>query len=160
MAMGARVLTVGPGGEREIELEEFYVDYYETALQPGEIVVEIIIPLPAAETVGLYTRFIKSRAEHRPLVGVAVVARAVGAECREARITVGASALIPTRVRRAEEFLQGKAVTADVLREMAAMAASDVSVVSDFRGDEDYRRDMIRVVVARTAATVFNVPLY
>jgi CO/xanthine dehydrogenase FAD-binding subunit len=45
------------------------------------------------------------------------------------------------------------------LLEMAEMAAGDVSVVSDFRGDEAYRRDMIRVVLARTAATVFSVSL-
>lgn len=159
MAMGARALIIGPDGEREIELQDFFVDYYETALRPAEIVVQIQIPVPAAGAAGLYTRFVKTRAEHRPLVGVAVIARAVGGECRDARITVGASTLIPTRVHRAEEFLEGKMVTPDVLREMAEMAASDVSVVSDIRGDEAYRRDMIRVVLARTAATLFNVTL-
>ena len=72
---------------------------------------------------------------------------------------MGASTLIPTRVHRAEQFMKGKAVTPHLLLEMAEMAAADVSVVSDFRGDEAYRRDMIRVVLARTAATVFSVSL-
>ena len=159
MAMEARVLTIGPDGEREIELEDFYVDYYETALRPAEIVVEVRVPVPPEGTTGLYTRFVKTLAEHRPLVGVGVVARAVAGECREVRITVGASTPIPTRAHRAEEFLDGKAITPETLRDMATVAAGEVSVVSDFRGDEDYRRDMIRVVVARTAATLFNVPL-
>jgi carbon-monoxide dehydrogenase medium subunit len=159
MAMGARVLTVGPEGDREIELEDFFVDYYETALRPAEIVIEIRIPVPPAGAAGLYTRFVKNRAAHRPLVGVAIMARIVRGECREARITVGASTPIPTRAHHAEEFLNGKAVTSDVLREMAEMAARDVPVVSDFRGDEEYRRAMIRVVLARTASTLFSVPL-
>ena len=58
-----------------------------------------------------------------------------------------------------EEFLDGKAITPETLRDMATVAAGEVSVVSDFRGDEAYRRDMIRVVLARTAAPLFNVPL-
>jgi carbon-monoxide dehydrogenase medium subunit len=63
---------------------------------------------------------------------------------------------IPTRVRRAEQFLEGKSITREVLEEAAAIAAADLEPVSDFRGSADYRREMIRTVVRRTAAKVFD----
>jgi carbon-monoxide dehydrogenase medium subunit len=155
MALDARVMTVGPDGERAIALENFYIDYYETALRPGEVVTEIQVP-PLDNAVGAYTRFLRTPAEHRPLVGLAVVARREGAVCREARITIGASTPFPVRVKRAEQFLEGRKVTAEVVAQAAAIAAQDITPLSDFRGTEDYRREMVRVVLRRTAASVFG----
>jgi carbon-monoxide dehydrogenase medium subunit len=152
IALRARVSVVGGQGERTIELDEFFTDYYQTALQPDEVVTEIQVPPMAAGAKGAYTRFLRTPAEHRPLVSVAVVARGN----REVRIAIGASVPVPTRARRAEQFLEGRNVTRDVLEEAAAIAAADVEPVSDFRGSAQYRRDMIRTVVRRTAATVFG----
>jgi carbon-monoxide dehydrogenase medium subunit len=152
IALRARVLVVGGKGERTIELDEFFTDYYQTALQPDEVLTEIQVPPMAADAKGAYTRFLRTPAEHRPLVSVAVVAR----RNREVRIAIGASVPVPTRARRAEQFLEGKTVTLEVLEEAAAIAAADVEPVSDFRGSAEYRRDMIRTVVRRTAATVFG----
>jgi carbon-monoxide dehydrogenase medium subunit len=152
IALRARVSVVGSKGERTIELDDFFTDYYQTALQPDEVVTEIRVPPMAADAKGAYTRFLRTPAEHRPLVSVAVVAR----RNREVRIAIGASVPVPTRARRAEQFLEGKTVTRDVLEEAAAIAAAEVEPVSDFRGSAEYRRDMIRTVVRRTAATVFD----
>lgn len=152
IALRARVSVVGSKGERTIELDDFFTDYYQTALQPDEVVTEIQVPPMAADAKGAYTRFLRTPAEHRPLVSVAIVVRGN----REARIAIGASVPVPTRARRAEQFLEGKTVTLEVLEEAAAIAAADVEPVSDFRGSAEYRRDMIRTVVRRTAATVFG----
>jgi len=148
LALGAEVRTVGPGGERSIGLDELFTDYYTTALEPAEVVTEIRLPPMAADAKGAYTRFLRTAAEHRPLVNVAVVARK-GA----LRIAIGASVPIPVRARRAEQFLEGKAVTPDALDEAAAIAAADVTPLSDFRGAADYRREMIRIVTRRTLTT-------
>jgi carbon-monoxide dehydrogenase medium subunit len=156
MALGARVRVVGPNGGRMIPLEELYIDYYQTALEPSEVVTEIQVPPMAADAKGAYTRFRKTPAEHRPLVSVAVVARASGDACREARIVIGASVPIPVRARRAEQFLEGKPITREVLEEAACIVAADVEPVSDFRGSAEYRREMIRVVFRRTAASLIN----
>jgi carbon-monoxide dehydrogenase medium subunit len=146
------VRVIGPNGERSIEVDEFFTDYYQTALEPNEVLTEIQIPPLAADAKGAYTRFLRTPAEHRPLVSVAVVARRNG----EVRIAIGASVPVPTRARRAEQFLEGKKITREVVEEAASIAAADVEPVSDFRGSADYRRDMIRTVVRRTLATVFD----
>src|SRR5262249_6925435 len=143
MALGARVVAVGPKDERIIELDQFFTDYYETALQSHEVVTEIQVPPLPADATGVYTRFLRTPAEHRPLIGFAVVARRDGAVCSGIRITIGASTPTPGHARRAEEFLEGKCVTRDVLEEAAGIAAADISPVSDFRGSAEYRREMV-----------------
>ncbi|GAB7547255.1 FAD binding domain-containing protein [Cupriavidus sp. 8B] len=156
MALQAQVVLAGRNGERVLEMEAFLVDYYTTALDPDEIVTEIRIPAPAPDAVGHYARFLRTAAEHRPLASVALLARRAGVTCIEARLAVGASTPIPARLRRAEAFLAGKAVTPDVAAEAADIVAADIDPVSDMRGNADYRREMVRAVARRSIATLFG----
>jgi carbon-monoxide dehydrogenase medium subunit len=57
LALESRVLVMGKEGEREIPLESFFQDYFETALESSEVLKEIIIPIPPAGAGGTYTRF-------------------------------------------------------------------------------------------------------
>jgi len=159
MALDAKVVLGSARGERVLSIEEFLVDYYVTALEPDEMVVEIRVPPLAADSSGVYSRFLRTAAEHRPLASVAFVARRDGALCREARIAVGASTPIPTRLRRAEAFLEGRKVTSDIAAEVADIVASDIEPVSDARGSAEFRRDMVRVVARRTVAELFGIDL-
>lgn len=156
MALGAELRTVGPSGERTIPLSEFFTDYYATALEPSEVVTEIRVPPMPADAKGVYTRFLRTAAEHRPLVNVAVVVRRQGQICTDARIAVGASVPIPLRIGRAEKFLKNKTVNPETLDEAAAITAQDITPVSDFRGSAEYRREMVRVVARRTLAEAFD----
>lgn len=158
MALDAQVVVQGTGGERVLGIEDFLVDYYTTALAPGEVLTEIRIPPLPANTSGLYTRFLRTAAEHRPLASVALVARHSGAVCHEARLAVGASTPIALRLRRAEAFLQGKTVTLEVAAEAANIVATDIEPVSDSRGEGEYRRDMVRIVARRSMAELFGLP--
>ena len=156
MALGAQVVLGSSRGERVLSVEEFLVDYYVTALEPDEIVVEIRVPPLAAGTDGVYSRFLRTAAEHRPLASVAFVARHDGLLCREARIAVGASTPTPIRLRRAEAFLEGRTVDERAVHEVADIVAADIEPVSDARGSADFRRDMVRVVARRTVAELFG----
>lgn len=159
MALDAQVVLASARGERVLSIEEFLVDYYVTALATDEIVLEIRVPPLAAGTAGVYTRFLRTAAEHRPLASVAFVARREGAVCSQARIVVGASTPIPKRLRRAEAFLEGRAVTPGVAAEAADMVAQDIEPVSDLRGSADFRREMVRVIARRTVAELFGLSI-
>ncbi|WP_042877850.1 FAD binding domain-containing protein [Cupriavidus necator] len=156
MALGAQIVVSGGNGERVIDIEDFLVDYYVTALAPDEVVTQIRLPAPDAGADGRYARFLRTAAEHRPLASVALAVRREGTFCVEARLAVGASTPIPARLRRAEALLSGKAVTADLAEEAAAIVAADINAVSDMRGSESYRREMVRVVARRTIAELFG----
>ena len=155
MALGAKVTVTAQGGERDIALEDFFTDYYQTALRQDEVLTDIHIP-PLRQRRGAYTRFVRTKAEHRPLVGLAVTARCEGNICHDACITVGASTPIPTRAKLTEQFLQGKSIRADVLDEAAAIAVGEISLLSDFRGSADYRGIIVKVVLKRTIAKLFG----
>jgi carbon-monoxide dehydrogenase medium subunit len=89
-------------------------------------------------------------------VNFSVMTRRSGQTCKEARLVVGASTAIPTRARRAEIFLAGKSITADIAAEAADIVAADIEPLSDQRGSADYRRDMVRVVARRSILGLFG----
>ena len=158
MALDAQVVIAKASGERVMGIEEFLVDYYVTAIEPDEVLVEIRLPVPVPGASGSYVRFLRTAAEHRPLVNVSLHARRNGVQCQAARLVVGASVPVSRRLRRAEEFLAGKTITLDVAQEAANMVAADIEPLSDSRGSADYRRDMVRVVTRRTIADLFGLP--
>lgn len=158
IALDAQVVLDGAHGERVLTLQEFLVDYYQTALQPDELVREIRVPPPVAGATGHYTRFLRTAAEHRPLVNVAIALRRQAGCGHAVRLVTGASTPIPTRATRAEQYLEGRVVTPEVAAQAAALVAADIEPLSDQRGSADYRRDMVRVTTQRSIAAVFGLP--
>ena len=153
MALDAQLVLRSAAGERMLPISDFLIDYYTTALAPGEILAEIRIP-PPRFPLGYHARFHRTAAEHRPMVNMAVAMACDGDVVQEVRLVVGASTTIPTRVVAAELYLQGRTVTDAVAREAADMVAAGVEPVSDIRGSGEFRRDMIRVVARRTILRV------
>ncbi|CAM5335020.1 FAD binding domain-containing protein [Eoetvoesiella caeni] len=156
LALDASVVLGSTRGERTMPLDEFIVDYFETALEPDEVLLEIRVPPLAQGTGAVYSRFLRTAAEHRPLVSVAFVAHRDGTVCRDARIAVGATTPIPTRLRQVEAFLEGRSVTPAVAAEAADMVAQGIEPLSDSRGDETYRRNMVRAVARRSISELFE----
>jgi carbon-monoxide dehydrogenase medium subunit len=149
MALDASLVLSGAHGDRVLSIADFLIDYYTTALAPDEIVSEIRVPPPKFD-VGYHARFLRTAAEHRPLVNLAVTVKRDGDIVREVRLVVGATTTVPTRVREAEIFLEGKAITNTVAAQAADIVAAGIQPISDIRGSEAFRRDMVRVVARRT----------
>lgn len=152
LALGGSVKTYREGRERTIPLEEFFVDFYETVLEPGEILTEVRVPPPPKKAGMVYTRFTATPAEDRPLLGIGVVLTLSGkGACQDVRIAIGASTPVPVRARKAEEFLKGKKPSDEVLTEAGRLASEEVPrVIDDFRGSAGYRREIIGVILKRT----------
>ncbi len=155
MALNADVVLSSARGNRILKVEDFVVDYYVTALEPDELVSEIRIP-PSAFNAGYHARFLRTAAEHRPLVNLAVSLNKQGDVCEDVRMVVGAATATPTRLRKAEGFLKGKTVTQRVANDAAELAATEVDPISDIRGNADFRREMVRVVCRRTLDGLFD----
>jgi carbon-monoxide dehydrogenase medium subunit len=155
MALGAEIVLSSAKGNRVLKVEDFVLDYFVTALAVGELVSEIRVP-PSSFNAGYHARFLRTAAEHRPLVNLAVSMKKSGDVCEDARLVAGASTVKPTRLRQAENFLKGKAVTPRVAAESADIGASEVEPISDLRGSAEFRREMLRVVARRTIAQLFG----
>ena len=148
VALGARVRVQRGGDEREIELDHFFRGYYENALELGDLLVEVIVPPLPRNGAALYSRFITTPAEGRPLTAVAL--RAVGQGVwTEVRLALGAVVPAPARTSEAERFLTRRKLTPDVLAEAAELAVRDLDPIDDFRSSGAYRRDVTRVITRR-----------
>lgn len=158
MALDAYVVIQGHQGQRRLSIQDFLIDYYTTALEPGELVIDIRVPPPTEDERGHYARHLRTAAEHRPLVSVAAWVRQRENACTSARLVVGASTVVPTRIPRAEEFLMSHSPTAATVAEAAEIIAADISPISDSRGSEEYRREIVRITAKRSLTHIFDLP--
>lgn len=152
VALGARVRLHGHGGSRELALEDFLVGYYETRLEPDEIISEIRLPAPRPHTGAAYTKFVTRGAMDMCLLGAAASLELDPRDgvCRAARLAVGNMGAGPLRAGAAEAALVGERLTPDVIRRAAGLAARGLSPVNDTRGSAEYRLAMAPVAAART----------
>ncbi len=151
IALGARVRLQSRQGTRELPLEDFLVDYYETARQPGEVLTHVIVPPQSARSGAVYLKYLPRTEDDYATVSVAalLVLDADGVTCRDARIALGAVGPTILRARAAEDMLRGRAVTADAMRAAAASVKPAVDPATDYRGSAEYKRDMAEVFTRR-----------
>lgn len=150
LAYDAAVKLLGPEGERELPIAEFFTGYKETALKPGELVTHILIPAPLPNTGSAATKLTRRKAVDIGIVGSA--ARIVcddNGVCTIARIALLASAPIPLRIYRAEDFLTGRILTEEVINQ-AGLLAYEKAQPKTWRTNEEYSRDMVKVIVPQT----------
>jgi carbon-monoxide dehydrogenase medium subunit len=153
LTLGARVRVVGRAGERWVAIADFFRGYYETAVEPGELVAEVDVPAPPADARAAYAKHTALSADDWPAVGIAVFYRVTGGRIAEARVAVSAATEYPVRVAGAEAALNGTTPSAEVFARAAESAAAEVTPVSDLRGSAGYKREMVRVHTRRALAS-------
>ena len=134
LALGGTVVLQGPGGRREVPVTEFWTGFFETAMSPDELVVELRVPRTGSLGWG-YEKFTR-RANDWPIVAAAAV------DGRVALANMGGAVL---RATATEEALAAGASIADA----AALADQGTSPVADMHADADYRRHLARLLTRR-----------
>ncbi|MEO7422216.1 MAG: xanthine dehydrogenase family protein subunit M [Ornithinibacter sp.] len=145
LALGAELVITGPGGERTVSADDFFVDLFETAVGEGELLTSIRIPKHTGWG-SRYEKFV--RVSHQwSIVAVAATVRVEGGMIQEARIGLTNMGSTPLRARGVEEALVGKAM--DDVPAACAGAAEGTNPPSDLNGDSDYRRHLAGVLTRR-----------
>jgi len=148
IALGASVTIVGPAGERTLPLDKLYSGYLETTLGPSELIAEVTVPAQGSRRAA-YLKCTTRSADDWPALGVAVALDTDGAVVRDARIVIGAATDTPTRLAKAEEVLRGARADDAVLRRAGEAAAAEAAVIGDQHGSAAYKRELLRVYLAR-----------
>jgi carbon-monoxide dehydrogenase medium subunit len=150
LALRATAVAQGPNGRREIPLTEFFTDFYETALQPDEILTEVIVPEASKHAKQSYIKYVTRSSEDRPCLGAcAWVDFGPDGVCRELRVTLGAVAGTPQEFGEAEAWARGQNLGPDLIRQIATHYAENIDPLSDMRGSAWYRKQMAEVFVRR-----------
>lgn len=148
LALDARVRIVGPGQDRWVPMDEFFVDLYTTALGAADLLAQIQVPPIPPGARAAYVKYCL-RAMDPAIVGVAAVLVVEDGLCREARIGINGAATVPIRTSAAEEALKGRPLDQAILNEAAALAQEQARPMSDSHASAEYRRKMVGVFVKR-----------
>jgi carbon-monoxide dehydrogenase medium subunit len=143
LALGGEVEASGPSGKRTIKADDFFVDLYETALRPGEMLTAIRVPAASAETRTGFAELARRHGDYA-IVGLAATARAKGkglADVRLAFFGVGNTAL---RARKAEAALESGDVD-------AAVAELDLAPHDDIQATGPEKKHLAGVLLRRVA---------
>lgn len=142
---GAEVELVGPDGLRRLAVADYLVDWYETALEPGEIVTAIELPA-GGDGPSVYRKLARTPGDYAT-VSVACARDGAGSEAR-VRVAVGACGPAPIRDRDAEAALAGRLHDPDAIAAFCATLAEQADPIDDVRGSAAYRLKLIPRMVA------------
>jgi carbon-monoxide dehydrogenase medium subunit len=146
---GARVRLVGPAGEREMAAEQFFTGPRQTVLQPGEVLVEILVPSQPAHSGASYQRFSRRKGAALAVASVAARVQLKGGKITGARISLGAVAPVPMLATRTIALLEGEAPTEALFALAAATSADEALPITDLRGSAGFRRELVSVLARR-----------
>ena len=149
LVLDARVCVASTRGERTVPLREFFVDYYETALHPDELITRIEIPALPPGSGAAYVKFLPQTHDDYATVAAAARVGLRDGHIGEARIALIAAGPTPLRAAAAEAALRGQRPSPRLAADAAALVADEVEPVADFRGSEAFKRDMAVVMVRR-----------
>jgi CO/xanthine dehydrogenase FAD-binding subunit len=157
IALNASLKLIGPGGERQVPVEDFFTGPKQTVLKADEILTVITIPKPEAGSSGCYLKLMRRHAMDLALVGVAACLKVDGNKvCTEARIALGAVAPTPIRVPEVETLLVNKVIGEAVVAEAAKIAGMQCRPISDIRASLEYRCSMVEVLTRRAVMEAFK----
>lgn len=142
-ALGARVTIAGPDGERSAPVEALYAGYLENTLKPNELITRLEVPALGARRAA-YLKCTTRSADDWPALGMAVVL-----DGDEARVVISAATDRPTRLLAAEKILKGDLFEPRNLERAGEAAAEEAHIESDLHGSAAYKRQLIRVYLAR-----------
>jgi carbon-monoxide dehydrogenase medium subunit len=152
-ALGATITATGKDGERQFAADEFFVDVFTTALQPGELVTSVSVP--ATQAAGLGAVYLKHRhpASSYAVVGVAA-AVAVNGSVSQARLVVGGATARPVTVDAVSAALVGQPPEEGAITAAAdAVRGSLDSPIGDTYASGEYRVQLATVMARRALTT-------
>lgn len=152
VVFGASVTMAGPGGRREVAVADLATGPGRTVLAPGELLVSVSVPRPAAGSGSAYVRLEYRQAMEIAVVGAAVLVTVDGGRIADARIALTAVAPTIVRATAAEAALQGAMIEAIDGTAVGAHVADAARPIGDVRASEEYRRAMVAVVARRALA--------
>jgi len=153
----AKLKIYGLKEERILLLEDFFAGPGKTKLRTGEILAEIILPIPSLQTSSVYIKLTRRSCMELPLLGVAArVSFDPQGTILEGRIALSCAGPTCFRAKAAEALLPGKTIEEQFLKEIGMEALAESRPRDSFRCSAQYRREMIPILVARAVRQCYE----
>jgi carbon-monoxide dehydrogenase medium subunit len=149
-ALNASLVVTSSSGNRVISIDQFFTDFYTTAMAPNEILTEIRLPLPASGSGTAYAKLPHPASGYVVVSAGALITRNTPGACTAARVALGGLSSGPVRATAVEAELQGKSLTPQTIAAAAANASEGTDPMDDSYASADYKRH-VATVYARKA---------
>ena len=155
LAADADVVILGNTGSRTVAITDFFQGLFTTDLGEGELITEIRVPKPDANTRSTYLKF-EQPASRFAIVGCAVKLTRNNGSCENVRVAFTGISATPFRDQSIEEALEGKALDEETINAACDNAATGVDVMSDHFASQEYRSHLAKVFSKRALNTIAN----
>lgn len=146
LVLDGQFVIFGPSGERIVGAEEFFTGIGKTVLEKGEIVKELVLPPPRPGSGSILSKIAKTHDDiSKVCVGVSVVVEE--GLISDIKIALGAVAITTVRAREAEALLKGNKISDELIDRAAAIAADNISPITDVRSTKEYRKHIVKIMV-------------
>jgi len=150
VALNAKIVAVGPGGERTIEAHDFFMGLMTTALAADEILAAIVVPSAGAGQGSAYVKFAHPASGYA-VIGVAAALTVTGSKAANVSVAIGGLVPAARRLASVERALTGQQPTDGAIAVAANKVLDDLGddVSGDIFASADYRRSVAPVYVKR-----------
>ena len=148
-ALNASFVLQSLSGSRSVAADNFFIDFYTTAMKTDEVLTEIRVPLPKAGSGTAYLKLPHPASGYVVVSAGVLVTREASGSCSLARVVLGGLGGGPTRATITEAELQGKLLTPEVIAAAAAKAAENTDPVDDTYASAEYKRHVATVYARR-----------
>lgn len=155
LALDASFVLRGAKGERVVKADGYFLGLYSTLLEPGEILTQIRVPVPAPGSGAAYQK-LKRKTGDFATAATAVLMQVKGGKVAKVSIALTNAGATALRAREAEAALTGKAINDASLNEAARLAMSICEPMADLRGDADYKRAMCGEMTRRALQVAYE----
>jgi carbon-monoxide dehydrogenase medium subunit len=153
VALDARVVVVGPSGERTLAADGFFTGIMTTTLADNEVVTAIVVPVAARGQSSAYVKF-SHPASRYAVIGIAASVTLANNQCAAARVALGGLVSHACRAAAVEKALVGKGLDAATIAAAAGQVGADLGgeVSGDIFASASYRKAVAPVYVRRAIA--------
>lgn len=148
LALGAQMEIAGPEGTRRVAADDFFLDLYQTALEPGELLVALHVPVAQPGQRVAFDEIARRRGDYA-LAGCGLMLAMPEETVEAARIAFLSVGPTPLRARAAEAALAGRRLDAGAIRDAQAALADDLDPADDAEVPAAMRRHLARVLLGR-----------
>ncbi|HEX9844250.1 MAG TPA: xanthine dehydrogenase family protein subunit M, partial [bacterium] len=152
LALGARAVVAGAGGQRELPLAELWLGPRQTTLAPGELLTALKLPPPPRRGGSAFTRLTRSAMDIALVNAAAQVALDAHGRIAQATLALGAVAPVVLLLPEVAQAVTGQAWSEALAAQVARLASAAARPIDDIRASADYRREMAGVLAARAMA--------
>ncbi len=155
LVLEAKARIESLSGTQDIPLQKFFEGPGKSCLSPDQILTDIFIEPVSSNTKSVFLK--KGRVKmDLAVASVALLLEMEGETCRKARVAAGSVAPVPLRLQKVEVLLEGQALSPELADLAQRMALESVAPISDVRGTEEYRCQIVGVYVKRGMARILG----